>query len=309
MGELLSIVAPIFLIVGAGFGARKAGLIRDEAVDGLLAFVVRFAVTSLLFRATAKLEVGETLRPGLLAAYYGTAVLAFALAILVARRVFKHRPGVSVAAGFDVLFGNSLFIGLPVVSRALGPEATPLAIGIVSIHAPAMYAIGIVCMEASARDGAGPIRALGKVARSLARNSLVLAVAAGFAWNATGLAIPGALDEALALMAQVALPCGMFGIGASLARYGMAGEATEAGVLAAMKIVLHPLLAWGAALALGLDPLATQVVVLMAAVPAGMNVYFFAVLYRRGEELAASVLLLGTAAAVISLPLWIALVR
>lgn len=306
MLQVFNIVAPVFLLVGFGYAASALKMITDTAVDNLMRFVTLFAVTCLLFRATATIDIANSLKPDVLASYYIPAFICFFTGIFLARKVFGQRPGESVAAGFTTLFANSLFIGIPVVQRAYGDAASPTVIAIISIHAATMYGLGVVCMEASARDGAGAFAALGKVFKSLSRNPLVIAVALGFTYNFTGLPIPSAIDDALKLMTGVALPGGMFAVGAALTRYAIAENLRAASVMVTLKLVLHPLLAMLFAVTLfDLTSIEAKAVILMAAIPGGMNIYLFAVLYDRNKELAANAMLVGTAASIVTLPIWL----
>lgn len=306
MSEVFAIVAPIFLVVGFGYAASLFRLISDEAVDGLMRFTIYFAVTCLLFRATATIDLRTALKPGILVSYYLPAFVCFASGIVLARTVFRQRPGESVSAGFTTLFANTLFIGIPVCHRAYGEAADPTVYAIVSIHAATMYTLGVVSMEASHREGSGAVAAVGKVVRSLSRNPLVIAVALGFAYNFTGLAIPSAVDDALKLLTSSALPAGMFAVGAALTRYSLGGKAVEAGVMVFLKLLIHPALAMLFAFTVfSLDSVEAKTVVMMAAIPSGLNIYIFARLYDRGAELAANVILLATATSVLTLPIWL----
>jgi predicted permease len=306
MSQIFNIVAPVFLLVGFGYAASALKFISDEGTDALLKFVTLFAVTCLLFRATATIDIANSLKADLLAAYYFPAFTCFFIGILVARKVFGNRPGEAVAAGFTTLFANSLFIGIPVAQRAYGEEADPAIFAIISIHAATMYALGVICMEVSARDGAGALAAMKKVTHSLSKNPLVIAVVLGFGYNFTTLPIPSAVDDALALMAGIALPAGMFAVGAALTRYALADNIREAGVMVAFKTMLHPALAMVLAFyVFSLTEVEARTVTLMAAAPGGLNIYLFAVLYDRNKELAANAMLLGTLISILTLPLWL----
>lgn len=306
MTQIFNIVAPVFLLVGFGYIASLLKVISDDVVDGLMKFVTKIAVTCLLFRATATIDIANSLKPDLLAAYYLPAFACFFIGIVTARKVFGNRPGEAVAAGFTTLFANSLFIGIPVAQRAYGEAADPTIFAIISIHAATMYGLGVICMEMSARDGAGAVAAMGKVGRSLSKNPLVIAVVLGFGYNFTGLPIPTAADDALKLMASVALPAGMFAVGAALTRYAMADNLREAGAMVVLKTMLHPALAMLLAFAVfDLSEVEARTVTIMAAVPGGLNIYLFAVLYDRNKELAANAMLLGTVVSMVTLPFWL----
>ena len=308
MLQIAGIVLPVFLVVLFGFISSRLRLIADGEVDTLLRFITRFAVTALLFRAAATIDLETALDPAILASYYLPAFASFALGILAARALFDQRPGEAVASGFTALFANSLFLGLPIVERAYGTDGLAIALAIVAVHAPTMYFVGIVSMESTARDGAGFVSALGKVSRTLAGNPLFVAVVAGFAVNVIGIPLPAPLGEALALMAQAALPLGMFGIGATLTRYSIGGDLYQTGLFVALSLIVRPLLVvLLAAIVFGLDTLALKVTVMMAAMPGGINIYLFAVLYKRSEALAANVLLIGTVGAIVTVTAWLAI--
>ncbi len=308
MLAIAGIVLPVFLVVLFGFVASRLRLIEDGEVDTLLRFITRFAVTALLFRAVATIDLAKALDPAILASYYLPAFVSFALGIIAARSFFGQRPGEAVASGFTALFANSLFLGLPIVERAYGTEGLAIALAILAIHAPTMYLVGIVSMESTARDGAGFVSALGKVARTLTRNPLFVAVVAGFMSNLIGITLPVPLNEALGLMAQAALPLGMFGIGATLTRYKLGGDLVQTGVFVALSLLIRPLLVIVlAAWVFRLDPLALKVTAMMAAMPGGINIYLFAVLYRRSEALAANVMLMGTVGAIVTVTAWLAI--
>ncbi len=307
MLDILGIVAPVFLVVIAGYIASRLRAIADGEVDAMLRFTTRFAVTALLFRATATLDLGERLDPLALTSYYLPAFAVFILGILAARRVFGQRPGEAVASGFTALFANSLFLGLPIIERAYGVGALPIALAIIAIHSPTMYLIGIVTMENAARDGAGLIAGLRKVGYSLSRNPMVVSVTAGLALNLSGIPLPAPAEEAMRLLATAALPLGMFGIGATLTRYRFGGDLIETGFFVALSLLVRPLLI--AVLAFwifDLDPLVAKVTIMMGAMPGGINIYLFAVMYRRSDALAANVVLVGTVAAIVSVTLWLA---
>ena len=307
MLQILGIVAPVFLVVMIGYVASRARILSDADVDSLLRFTTRVAVAALLFRATATLDLGARLDPVALACYYLPAFTTFTLGVIGARRLFRLRPGESVAAGFTALFANSLFLGLPIIERAYGEMATPVALAIVAIHAPTMYFVGIVTMESAARDGGGLFAGMRKVAWSMSHNPLVLSVAAGFAMNLSGLPLPGFVEESLRLLAAAALPLGMFGIGAALTRYRFGGNWSETGYFVILTLLIRPaLIAFLAYVVLDLDPLVAKVTVMMGAMPGGINIYLFAALYGRSEALAANALLVGTVAGIVTVTLWLA---
>ena len=104
--------------------------------------------------------------PRLLFSFYLGAVVAFALGILGARRLFHRRPGQAVAIGFGALFSNSVLLGLPIMEHAYGRAALAPNFAIISIHAPFCYLLGTAAMEFARADG----RSVAETGRAVPRN-------------------------------------------------------------------------------------------------------------------------------------------
>src|SRR6056297_2887940 len=106
MTQILSIVLPVFLVVGAGYLAVWRGLFSDAGVDGLMVFTQKFAIPCLLFSAIATLDLGAELDLGLLLSFYSGSTLCFFAAMFGARLIFGRPWTDCVAIGFCALFAN-----------------------------------------------------------------------------------------------------------------------------------------------------------------------------------------------------------
>jgi predicted permease len=304
--QVLLVVLPVFLVIAAGYAATRSGVFAHGAVDGLMVFTQSFAVPCLLFRGLADLDLAAVFDPGLLLSFYAGAVVAFALGILGARRLFHRRPGEAVAIGFGALFSNSVLLGLPIMERAYGPAALAPNFAIVSIHAPFCYLLGITAMELARADGRGLAATARAVARAMFRNALMIALALGFVVNVGEVPLPGPVRGAVDMMADAALPAALFGLGGVLTRYAIRASLAEAGLIAGLSLLLHPAITWALAtgvFALGQD--FTRSAVVTAAMAPGVNTYVFASLYSRGQAQAAGAVLLGTGLSVLTVSAWL----
>ena len=158
MLTILITVAPVFLLIATGWSAVKSGYLPGNVADALNAFAVKIAVPVLLFRALERLDFSAAFSPPLLVSFYAGAFTCFAIGIVLARRLFRRRPGESVAVGFSATFSNSVLLGLAILERSHGTGPLTPAFGIIALHAPLVYAVGITTMELMRRDG----RALGE---------------------------------------------------------------------------------------------------------------------------------------------------
>lgn len=303
---LLDIVAPVFVIIGAGYIARYMNWFSDVFADGLMRYTQSFAIPCLLYLAIARLDLAEVFQPGLLMSYYGACTISFVGMGLLARYAFDRRPGESVAVGFCCLFANSVLLGLPIMERAFGADALAPNYAIVAINAPFCYFLGITAMEVIRADGRSlPATAL-TVVKAMFSNALMIALALGFITNLTGQFPPDFVLDAAQLLASSALPAALFGLGGILVRYGVTSNLGELSIGLVISLLIRPAIAWVLATQVfDLPPLFTAAVVLTAAMPAGINAYVFANMYDRAKGKAAASVLLGTVIAVVSVSGWL----
>ncbi|WP_371054430.1 AEC family transporter [Rhodosalinus sp. K401] len=308
MQALIEVVLPVFLVIGFGYAAVWRGLFSESAVDGLMVFTQRFALPCLLFRALSTLDLGAGFDPALIGSFYAGAVAGFLAGLLGARYLFGRDWEDAVAIGFCCLFSNSLLLGLPITERAYGADALAGNYAIIALHSPFCYALGIAAMELvrARRAGAGTAGLPTKVAGAMLKNALILGILAGIAVNLSGWPLPVPIGDALDLMVRAALPAALFGLGGVLYRYRPEGDLRTIAFVAAVSLLLHPAVVWGLGQASGLPETGLRSAVVTAAMAPGVNTYIFADMYGRARRVAASSVLIGTAASVFTAWLWLA---
>ncbi len=305
---LLEIVLPVFLVVGAGYAGVRLRYVHEAMVDALVRYGVTVAVPCLLFLAMTRIDLARSVHPLALLAFFGSGTACFLGAMVCSRRIWRRRPGEAVAVGFATFFPNVVMLGIPISERAFGAEAMGAVFGIIAFHSIYNYFVGFIAMELVRQDRAGIVVALGRAFVTTFRNPLMIGLVAGMAVNVAGVDIPAMATGALEMVARSALPVALFSLGGVLTRYSLRREATEALMVSGFSLFVHPALGWIiAGPLLGLGPDFVHAVVLLAAMPAGINGYIFATLYNRAVGTAASAALIGTILSLGTVTLWLAL--
>jgi malonate transporter len=305
MQALADVILPVFLVIGFGYVARWRNLINDAQVDGVVWFSQTFAIPCLLFVAIARLDLGQEFNWRLLVSFYTGSIAGFTLGFWGARLLFKRDWEDCVAIGFVALFSNSVLLGLPITERAYGPDSLAPNYAIIAIHSPICYAIGITTME-MIRNRGGRLRdSAARAFSAMFRNALVIGIGLGFIVNLTGLPIPGVADQALDMMVRTALPAALFGLGGVLYLYRPEGDLRTIGFVVLLSLVVHPIITFSMAHALGLSTEAMRSAVVTAAMAPGVNAYVFANLYGRAKRVAASSVLIGTAGVMVTGWIWL----
>lgn len=308
MNALLDVILPVFVVIGFGYAAARAGWFTEATVDQVMRFAQTFAVPCLLFRSVATLDLGAAFEPGLMLSFYIGAYAGFAAGFAGAKLIFRRPTADAVAIGFCCLFSNSLLLGLPITERAYGPDALAGNYAILSIHAPMFYAFGIVLMEIVRHRGSG-LSALGiarKALRAIFSNALVIGITAGLFVNIAGVPLPGTVFAGINLLASAAIPTALFGLGGVLVRYRPEGDKLTIAMVCAISLVLHPAITYALGrFVFALDTAALRSSVLTAAMAPGVNAYLFAALYGVAMRVAASSVLLATAASILTIWGWL----
>ena len=127
----------------------------------------------------------------------------------------------------------------------------------------------------------------------------------GLTWAITGLPIPAPITAYLNIFAAALTPCALFAIGRGLSVEGMRSNLTTSVVLAAVKLMIMPLVVYGLCVASGLNPLYTIAAVVCAAVPTAKTVYILAGEYKVEEPLVGATVSITTLLSVPTLLGWL----
>ncbi|MBH9551882.1 AEC family transporter [Inhella sp. 4Y17] len=301
MLNVLAVCLPFFLLVACGYAAGRGRWVPLDALPGLNRWVLFFALPALLFQLGRRLAVqGGT--GGVATVYALCAAGLVALTWWLARRAGRDRRD----AGFAALvtsFPNTGFMGVPLISSLLGPDAAAPVAATIVID---LCLTSTLCL---ALAGSGSWR---QAMRGSLTNPLPWAVAAGWLWGwaSGGAPLPGVLESSVNLLGQAASPTALFALGLMLWRVHQEEGAIVGALplrLAALKLVLHPVwvgaVAWAWASAVG-GPSPLTVLVLVAALPCAANVALLAEVRGADTHLVSRAILLSTALAPLTLPLW-----
>ncbi len=305
MIEVITILAPVFVLIATGFILGRTSLFDERSTKALIAFVWYVAVPALLFRVMAgrELPVAEIY---LVAAYYSAMLVVYALSVLIGRYLFKQPLDEQAMFAFASCFANSAFVGIPIMEGAYGAEGVRLLMVIFSLHSLTLLVVTTLLVQRH-RYAVGGVeissgRVLLKSLLSIRENPIVMSMVIGIIWSAFALPYPDWLDSILALPAAAAAPVGLFSVGLSLTTVKLDGDMPQASVGVLIKILLMPLGVYLlGAYVFHLTPLWLGVATLFAAMPAGLIPYSYALQNNIAPRRVASMILLSIIVAPLTL--------
>jgi predicted permease len=316
MAVVFGAVFPIFALILTGYLCARRGILGAAATEALNNFVVWLALPALLFQAMAQITWPELDHPGFLAAFTGGMAATFLLSFLLGagKPRENHRLADRSIEGLDASYANTGFMGIPLCLSALGPAALVPAIIATILTACVLFAGAIVLIETDMREEPDFSATLRMVARSLARNPLlvapILGLAAAILHGTVGFALPAPVTRFTTLLGAAASPCALVTIGLFLAQSQAARETGVIARLVALKLLVHPAIT--AALAFwvfAMPPIWSHSALLLSALPIGTGPFMLAKLYNREAAITSRAILVSTVLSVLSvsvLAAWLA---
>lgn len=292
---LVGVLAPIFALIGLGFGLGKAEVFTPDQVRGLARFVLLVALPALLLYALARSNMAAVFRVDYLLVYGAASLGAYALGFGWFRWVGAETVPRSAVRAMGMGNSNSAFIALPMGTLVFGPAAAgPVALNLL-FENMVVFPLVLILIEIGQRGEHHPGRVALNVVKGLVRSPMVIAIVLGGLISLSGAALPPVAGRTLALLGGATAPLALVTIGASLAGVSLHGKRGAIAAIAAGKLVVHPLLVLLLLAFVPIsDPVFRSAAILFAATP--MLSIFPVIALRTGDAETCSAALLVTTA-------------
>src|SRR5690554_2340205 len=156
MSPVAETIAFVFGLVGLGYAAGWAGLLKPQVDRALTDFAVVFAVPALLFRTMIGIDFHGAAPWALWLAYFSAIPLVWLCGHLAATRIFRREKAVGVVAGVASSFSNLLLLGIPFILGVFGQPGIEVLSLLLAVHLPVMMAASIVAFEWVRRGEGAP---------------------------------------------------------------------------------------------------------------------------------------------------------
>jgi predicted permease len=277
-------LAPVFVLIAAGAFAAQRRWVGADTVAQLSKLVFFVFMPGLLFRTMSKAQVAD-LDFSPLAAYFSVILGVFAVLWWSGGRTAR-----AATLALACVFSNLVMIGIPLITVAYGPQGLLTLLTLVSVHAMVLLIVATLSLEwgrAQALPGV-PAVGMGRQLLQAARGAIVhpvpIPILAGLAFAATGWTLPEPVDRSLQWLGAAAGPLALVMLGASTYLRPIAQVWRGAMGVVGYKLLAQPALVLLACGLWGLEGLPVTVLVVVAALPVGANVFLFSQRYQSCEQ-------------------------
>lgn len=287
LGEVFSIIAPVFLIAALGFVWAR----MEQPFDTLLVTVLLTNVTSpcLIFSRVASLtEPVSTFAT--IAGIAALSIVIFAIAGYAASKALKLPLTASVG---PIMFPNNGNMGLALCLFAFGEVGVGLGIGFFIVAATAQFTLA-------------PWIASGRFSlRQILRSPVIYASAASLVFLGGDIPLPGWLYNTTKLLGDISIPMMLITLGVSLARLKVVSLRNSL-IVSLLRLGIGFATGFGLIWAFSLTGAVAGVVIIMCSMPPAVFNYLFAARYGDHAEEVAGTVIISTALSFATLPLLMA---
>jgi len=294
MNAVFDVVVPVFSIVLLSFGLARVGVFNAATADGLTRFMFYVAVPAMLFRTLATTELPATVPWAYILAFYGASFVMFFIGIAVSKAGLAWTRRDQGIAAITASYSNMVMLGFPLVMTAFGDAgALPLFI-LLALQSTLMFPATTWMIEIYGHDMSATRPSLLISVGKLLLNPIILSLGLGVIANLMSIDIGGAAARVLEIVAAAAPACALVALGAGLAQYEIRGDLRNSLLFVFLKGIGHPALVWAGCWTMDISILWTQVAVLLAAMPTGINAFIFARNYDIRVAMVTKTIVLGT---------------
>lgn len=306
MAEGFAVIVPIVILMIVGAALRFIHFFDEHDVACMSKLVFWVISPVMLFRGAMRVKMDWVANLDLAMGIYLAAVLT-AMIVFFAGKYLLRSPGDILPISVYTCFrSNSMMVGLPVVTLALGDAAMAAVAIYFAVTEVGYNFLTSLFAELVMASGGSKSRMLLKALRGVVRNPLVIGSAAGLAFSTVGIhALPQNIDKVFVIITNMAIGTSVLMIGASLK---LANFGTNLKLLfsdAFVRFGLFPAIMLFALSLFSVSELVKQVTVLFSAASGANITFIMAREYGLNAQYSAEYIALTTLLFVVTMPVWL----
>lgn len=291
-------VMKLFLILFAGFGARQAGVLDQQATKGLSGLLIKVTLPALIFTSMQKEFSPALLRESILITVlsFGIYGIYFVIAVLVGRFIGGGEKDTG-AYQFSILFSNVGFMGFPVLGSVFGDESIFYAAMFNIPFHFFVFTLGVYLMTRGHKEDT-------KFDFKLFLSPGIVMTIAGFIFFIFSLKLPAVIYDPLKLIGDITVPLSMITVGSMLTEvdYRELVAGWRVYFICLMRLAVLPLIVFFFVRIFTDNPMMIYVPVVIAAMPVAVNAPLIAHEYHGNALLASRLMFVSTLLSLFTLP-------
>ncbi|MGL5232053.1 MAG: AEC family transporter [Fusobacteriaceae bacterium] len=299
LDTILNSIVPVFFVIALGWFSGKKEIVSIDHKKAFADYVMMFSFPLHLFIGSAKANPKTLLDVKVISAFTLALMGLYIISFIIQKYIFKYDSRKAAQGSIVCAFPNMAFMGIPVLTSLIGPEALiSVAIGniITSIF---MIPITTIILE-SKEDSASPIEVIKTSLINCIKKPLIIAPILGVLCSVFQIEIPKAVFQSCELIGKSTSGVSLFSLGLIMASYRIVLSG-QVFFNIFMKNILQPVIMVGLIILFNLKGVMAKEILLLCSMPTATISTMFGLKYGVSEVESSSSTILGTIFSIITL--------
>lgn len=306
MSYIITVLAPLFLIILGAALVQKYNPVKEEWSRVLNAFALQVGLPVLLFTSLAQISLSLQEEVLLIIANSVYIFLSFGFAIVLAK-ILSLSKQMALTLFICFAFGNVAYLGIPVLQQISGASILPQASLIVAVYIFWIFTLGVGYLNYATEENKRNVITL--TFKKGVKNPLLISAFAGLVVSGFSLPLPTLVFEALTMVSASVTPTVLIILGIFIGNstFGKFSEWIPVLLFSVVTLLILPACFYFGLKLFGLMPAQLSSSIIQAAMPLAITPFALAEKYNLHKPFIARCIVLSTILSVFSLPLWISL--
>jgi len=305
--EVISITAPIFIVIAIGFLIRKKNIISEDGVSLLNKLAYSIGLPALIFLTITNYSLSDIFNVQIVKVIYLAYALFILLTILI-NLVIKRSGKTKGAIIVSSFRCNMAFVGFPIILAAYGDLALAKASLVVAFLVPINIIVTIIIFKFYNRREEG--MGVGKLLLSFVKDPMIIGVVLGILFSYFRIPVPEVFHSSLDIISEMTVSIALFSIGASFKFVHLKNDFKIVSYISFNKLILLPLIVFLlSTFVFKVETFDRNVMVILFATPLAVAAYIMAKELRSNYQLLASALILTTIISALTISAWLLLFK
>lgn len=306
MTQILTVIAPLFIVIFASALLQKFKNIGDDWSKVLNDFALKIGFPVLIFSALSKAPFSFSDQAQLIIAN-SLFILASFLSAIIIGKILRLGKQMFRTLFICFVFGNVAYLGIPILTQISGEKILPTASLIVAIYLFWLFTVGIGYLDYTIDKNKRTVAK--NIIKNLFKNPLLLSVILGIIIGSLKITLPAILLKSLDMITASVTPTVLIVIGLFIGKSKI-GKITEwfpILLFSILTLAILPAIFYYGAKFFGFVPNQFSSSIIQAAMPLAITPFALADKYNLNKVFIVRSIVLSTIFSVMSLPFWISI--
>jgi len=303
----LNAVAPLFILIAAGYIARQMNFISDKFLSEATQFVFNFLLPLMLFQNIRNVFHGYFTNFSLIF----TAITGICVVIILSLCIvplFVKRRGQRGSMIQGIYRSNFVIYGMPLATSMYGQDAAHSVAMLLGVVTPLYNIIAVVILSAFSETRTNRL-SLAQMLWDIVRNPLILGCVIGMIFGTLQIEIPVAINKPIGELSAAAPLLALFLMGGEFKFRRLNYNLWKVISVTIARLVIVPLIAMLVFIPIGFRTIDLSVLLFVFAAPTAVSSYIMAGKMGCDGELSGQIVVLTTVGSSLSIFLFVFVLR